>query len=88
MTVNEVAATLARAMDVPHLAPEVTGKARTGDIRHCFGDIGEAARVLGFQPKRDFAASMGAVVEWVRRQRAVDRVSEASAELERRGLVA
>ena len=88
VTVNAVAATLASAMGVPHLAPEVTGKARTGDIRHCFGDIGEAACVLGFKPRRDFAASMGAVVEWVRRQRAVDRVSEAREELERRGLVA
>ncbi len=88
VTVNEVAATLAAAMDLPHLTPEVTGQARTGDIRHCFGDIGEAARVLGFQPKRDFAASIPTVVEWVRRQQAVDRVGEARAELERRGLVA
>ncbi len=44
VTVNEVGATLAGAMGVGHLLPEVMGKARTGDIRHCFGDIGQATR--------------------------------------------
>ncbi len=88
VTVNEVGVALALAMGVPDLLPEVMGKARTGDIRHCFGDIEQARRVLGFSPQRDFAASMGELVEWVRRQQAVDRVSEARAELEMRGLVA
>jgi len=93
VSILEVAAALARAMGVPHLTPEVMGKARTGDIRHCFADIGLAGSVLGFQPKRSFDASLGddslgELVEWVRRQQAVDLVHRARHELESRGLVA
>ncbi len=64
------------------------GKARTGDVRHCFGDISLRASVLGFSPRRTFDDSLGELVEWVRRQQAVDLVSRARQELEQRGLVA
>ena len=32
---------LAQAMDRPDIAPEITGKARIGDIRHCIADIAQ-----------------------------------------------
>ncbi len=83
-----VADAIARAMGQPHLQPELVGKARTGDVRHCFGDIGRASRVLGFTPRRSFDDSLGELVEWVRRQQAVDLVARARQELEQRGLVA
>ena len=76
------------AMGVPHLTPEIMGKARTGDIRHCFADISLARDVLGFQPRRSFADSLGELAEWVREQQAEDRVHDARRELEQRGLVA
>ena len=79
---------LAAAMGVPHLAPDVMGKARVGDIRHCFADISLARDVLGFAPRRGFADSLGELAEWVRRQQAQDRVQDARRELEQRGLVA
>ena len=44
--------------------------------------------VLGFQPRRGFADSLGELAEWVRQQRAEDRVQDARRELEQRGLVA
>lgn len=87
-TIEDVALMLARAMGRPDLEPEVTGKARAGDIRHCFADTHEAQRVLGFTAKRDLAAHLGELAEWVARQTAVDRVHEAGRELEQRGLVA
>lgn len=79
---------LARAMGLPHLTPEITGKARTGDIRHCFADISLARDVLGFQPRRGFDDSLGELAEWVQAQEAEDRVYDARRELEQRGLVA
>jgi len=88
VSILEVAGALAEAMGVPHLRPEVIGKARVGDIRHCFADIGLARRVLGFAPRRSFADSLGELADWVGQQQAVDRVAEARRELERRGLVA
>jgi dTDP-L-rhamnose 4-epimerase len=88
VSILQVAEALAGAMGVPHLQPEVMGKARTGDIRHCFADISLARDVLGFQPRRGFADSLGELAEWVRQQRAEDRVQDARRELEQRGLVA
>lgn len=87
-TVAEVAAELARAMGRPSITPELIGKGRLGDIRHCFADIGLARQILGYEPTRDFAGSLSELAEWVKQQQALDRVAEARRELETRGLVA
>ena len=88
VSINEVATELAAAMGRSQLTPELAGKARTGDIRHCFADIALAQERLGFHPRRSFADSLDDLVEWVRRQQPVDRVPQARRELESRGLVA
>ena len=87
-SVREVAQILARAMGRPGLEPEVAGKARTGDIRHCIADIGKIQAELGYQPRRDFAAGVAELAAWVADREAIDRVNEARGELEARGLVA
>ena len=88
VSILQVGDAIARAMGLPHLQPELVGKARIGDVRHCFGDISHAHDVLGFTPRRSFDDSLGELVEWVRRQQAVDLVARARQELESRGLVA
>lgn len=88
VTVEGVARALAEAMDRPGIAPEVTGKARIGDIRHCIADVAKARHALGFSARRRFEDSLGALAEWVGRQQAIDLVAEARGELETRGLVA
>ena len=87
-SVTEVAIELARAMGKNDIAPEIVGKARIGDIRHCFCDTGKAARELGFEARQDFGDGLAELAEWVAEQTAEDRVAEARAELEARGLVA
>ncbi|HEY8214132.1 MAG TPA: NAD-dependent epimerase/dehydratase family protein [Methylocystis sp.] len=87
-SVLEVAQALAQAMDRPQVAPEITGKYRTGDIRHCFADISEARAELSFTPSVEFSAGLRELAEWLAEQRAVDRAEEARRELEARGLVA
>jgi dTDP-L-rhamnose 4-epimerase len=87
-TVSEVAELLAGAMGRQGMVPEITGKARAGDIRHCIPDIGLAQGALGFAPRTDFVAGLAELAEWVARQTAEDRVHEARRELEARGLVA
>ncbi len=47
-----------------------------------------AAACWASRPRRTFDDSLGELVEWVRRQQAVDLVSRARQELEQRGLVA
>ena len=87
-SVTEVAELLAKAMARPDLAPEVVGKGRTGDIRHCFADVSKARAELGFVAKRDFVEGLTELADWVADQEAVDRVPHARQELEARGLVA
>lgn len=87
-TVAEVARCLSVAMGKPGIAPQVTGKARTGDIRHCIADISKIRDELGYRPRRDFQEGLAELADWVARQQAQDRVEEARRELELRGLVA
>jgi dTDP-L-rhamnose 4-epimerase len=88
VAIADVALGMARAMGRERLAPEFLGKARAGDIRHCFADISLARDTLGFSPRQDFDDSLGELAAWVERQRAVDLVVQARRELEQRGLVA
>jgi len=87
-SVRDVARSIARALHRNDLEPEITGKARIGDIRHCFCDGSRAAGLLGFRAHKDFDEGLAELAEWVAEQTAHDRVDEARAELEARGLVA
>ena len=87
-SVTEVAQELARAMGKNDINPEIAGKTRIGDIRHCFCDTSKAAEILGFQARQDFGEGLAELAEWVALQTADDRVEQARAELEARGLVA
>jgi dTDP-L-rhamnose 4-epimerase len=85
--IADVATMLAEAMGVPHMAPEILGKARSGDIRNCFADISKARDLLGFEPQFRLEDSLGELAEWVRQAQAVDRGAEMRRQLEERGLV-
>jgi dTDP-L-rhamnose 4-epimerase len=87
-SVTEVAQELARAMGKNDIRPEIVGKTRIGDIRHCFCDGSKSAQVLGFEARKDFGEGLSELAEWVALQTADDRVEQARAELEARGLVA
>ncbi|OHV70339.1 nucleoside-diphosphate-sugar epimerase [Mesorhizobium sp. LCM 4577] len=86
-TISEVARLLAEAMGVPKRPPEILGKARSGDIRNCFADIGKARELLGFEPSRRLEDSLGEFAAWVRNSVAIDRGADMKRELEERGLV-
>jgi dTDP-L-rhamnose 4-epimerase len=88
VSIHQVAEELAAAMGRKDIAPELLRKVRAGDIRHCFADISLARRVLGYQPRRCFADSLGELAEWVARQQPADHVARMRRELETRGLVA
>jgi dTDP-L-rhamnose 4-epimerase len=86
--VRQVAQSIARAMNRNDIEPEITGKGRIGDIRHCFCDGSKAAERLGFRAGKDFDEGLAELAEWVAEQEAHDSVDEARAELEAKGLVA
>jgi dTDP-L-rhamnose 4-epimerase len=87
-TIESVARDLARVMGREHIAPRITGKFRAGDIRHCFADISRSTAELAFMPRMDFREGLLDLANWLAGQIAVDTVDQATAELERRGLVA
>jgi dTDP-L-rhamnose 4-epimerase len=87
-SVTEVAQELARAMGKNDINPQIVGKSRIGDIRHCFCDTSKTAEKLNFTATQDFGEGLAELAEWVALQTADDRVDQARAELEARGLVA
>lgn len=87
-TVREIAERLARTMGCGDIAPEITGRYRTGDIRHCFADIALARGVLGYAPRIGLEEGLAELAGWLAAQIAVDQVEQANRELVRRGLVA
>ena len=87
VTIRKIAETLAESLGVETPA-EITEKYRAGDIRHCFGDISLAHRLLGYSPSHQLQSGVGELVEWLRSQSAVDRVEEASSRLVAFGLTA
>lgn len=84
--IAEVARMLADAMG-SSIRPEILGRARAGDIRNCFADIGKARELLGFSPRRGLEDALGELAAWVAAQQAVDRGADMRRELEQRGLV-
>jgi dTDP-L-rhamnose 4-epimerase len=66
--------------------PELSEQYRAGDIRHCYADVSLAEKLLGYRPTTTFEDGMGALVEWLQDQEAVDRVEHATSELASRGL--
>jgi dTDP-L-rhamnose 4-epimerase len=85
-SVGEVARLLAEGLG-RDAGPEFAGKYREGDVRHCAADITRARRLLGYEPRVTLEEGIPELLDWVRAQRADDRVPEAASELEARGLV-
>ncbi|MFW5774855.1 MAG: NAD-dependent epimerase/dehydratase family protein [Chitinivibrionales bacterium] len=85
-TVEGIGIKVATVLNRPHLEPVITGKYRTGDIRHCFSDISLAKKLLDYQPQVELEHGLGELAGWLEGQIAQDQVEHAHAELSRRGL--
>jgi dTDP-L-rhamnose 4-epimerase len=85
VSVVEIADKLAAELGTS-IQPELTGKARTGDIRHCFADVSLAQELLGFQAQVELEDGMRELAAWLAGQVVVDRVDAAANELAERGL--
>jgi dTDP-L-rhamnose 4-epimerase len=85
-TIVEIAHRMAQAVGREDLVPEVTGKYRMGDVRHCFADIALASQLLEYRPRVALDAGLANLAQWLKGQAAVDRSLDMRAELESRGL--
>ncbi len=85
-TIKGLAERISGVMGKEDIEPQITGKYRVGDVRHCFADISLARHVLGYEPRVSLEEGLRELVSWLEGQVAVDRVDQASAELSARGL--
>jgi dTDP-L-rhamnose 4-epimerase len=86
ISVREIAASLAKGLG-KDIEPEAVGKYREGDIRHCVADISKAKALLNYQPKVELENGLAALLDWVKDQKADDRVETATTELAAHKLV-
>jgi dTDP-L-rhamnose 4-epimerase len=86
ISIAGVAEALATRLGVA-VAPQLIGRYRAGDIRHCVGEPSRARALLGFEARATFAQGLEELIAWSDRQQAVDRVEATFAELKRQGLV-
>jgi dTDP-L-rhamnose 4-epimerase len=84
-SVVEVARTIARGLG-KEIEPELVGKYRAGDIRHCYADTRLAEQLLGFRAEIPFEAGMRDLLAWLEGQEAEDSVDAAREALVARGL--
>ena len=84
-SILEVAKTLIEIFD-KSLVPDVIGKFRSGDIRHCYAD-NLKLRNLGFEPELSLKEGLTDLVAWVDQQTSISRIEDAHQELVAKGLV-
>lgn len=85
-SIKQIARLLANGLG-KNIEPEIVGKYREGDIRHCVADISKARRLLGYEPNVTLEAGFTDLLGWLAEQDAEDRVGEATAELAGHSLV-
>ncbi len=81
-----VARTLMRSYGIA-VPLRVSGNYRIGDIRHNYADISLARKILGFEPRIDFATGISRFTAWVDGQSVQeDRYEESIEEMKAKGL--
>lgn len=85
-SVRQIAELLAKGLG-KSISPDIVGKYREGDIRHCVADISKAQRMLGYEPQVTLEDGLAELLSWLSSQKPDDRVEAATAELTARSLV-
>jgi dTDP-L-rhamnose 4-epimerase len=85
-SIVQIADLMAEVLNKKHLRPQISGKYRVGDIRHCFADISKAQSMLGFQPRITLEKGIEDFARWLEGRNAQDYVDSVNAELTMRGL--
>jgi dTDP-L-rhamnose 4-epimerase len=85
-SVKEISRLLAKGLG-KNIEPQIVGKYREGDIRHCVSDITKIKELLGYEPKVTLENGLEELLAWVSEQEADDRVESATAELAAHSLV-
>lgn len=85
--IGDCARLLASLVGRSDIEPQITGRFREGDIRHCTADITKARQLLGYEPRVSWPDGLAELVAWARTAISHDRFEEADRELRKRGLI-
>lgn len=85
-SITDIAHKVADAVGKSHIPPQITGQYRVGDIRHCFADITKAREMLCYQPGVSLSDGLLELADWLKTQKAEDRMDQMRSELAGRGL--
>jgi dTDP-L-rhamnose 4-epimerase len=86
-TILDLAHLLVDRLDRSDLEPQIVQRFRAGDIRHCYADISNIQRKLGYVPRVSLEEGVTDLIRWVCEQSDVsDQVSLAVEQLDRHGL--
>jgi dTDP-L-rhamnose 4-epimerase len=85
--IGDIAVTLATLTGREDVVPEITGRFRRGDVRHCVADITRARERFGFAPKVAWEEGLAEVVAWARSAQAEDLSDRAERELREHDLL-
>ncbi|HVO31787.1 MAG TPA: nucleoside-diphosphate-sugar epimerase, partial [bacterium] len=85
ITVAEMASRVAQKLGVS-LAPEISGRYRPGDVRHCTADISAIRAAYGFAPRVAYEDGLTELIAWSRTQKPHAATQAALDELAKRGL--
>ena len=86
VSIRQVAEQISDALDI-HIAPEVNGEFRPGEMRHLTSGT-ERVRAAGYAPQVDLATGIRRYLDWIRQQADVrDYFSEAANILRSKGIV-
>ncbi len=88
ITIRRVAEILCKALGREDLPPIISNKYRAGDIRHCYADLSEAHRLLGYQPQVTHEEGFKELAIWLAKQEAQDKGDTMLKELSAYGLTA
>jgi len=87
LSVKSVAETIASLYGREDIKPDILGKFRKGDIRHCYSDTTLAKETLGFETATSFEGGMKKLIDWAETTDAKDNFDTASDMLRKKGLV-
>lgn len=85
LPIKEVAEILIR-LNGKQMSPEITGKIRKLDVKHCYADISKIQKLLGWKPQVVFEKGLTEVLKWSEGEKAEDKLDFALSQLEKRGL--
>ena len=87
ISIKDLGELLLRKLGREDLIPEIVGKFRVGDIRHCFADISKIKELVGYEPQVKMEKGVDELTAWVSEQTAQDTVDQCTSELTKHKLI-